>query len=214
MSDEMTRARSPLQAARRLAGCGPVLLAAAALVAPAFPATEARAVTDTAPGQDIQLPDNELIDAARDGDVGAIHLAIMRGLSPNDSGIDNIPALIVATSGGHLPAVRYLLENGARPDLRARDGRTALSVAAQMGRADIATVLLDAGADPNQVAENKDTPLMIAVRARRTNIVLVLIARQADLEDTDITGRTPLDFAEEHHFDDIAAILRKAASGG
>jgi ankyrin repeat protein len=203
MGDQLIRVLSRVVAGFFVAAC---LVALAA--APAW------SVDDTEPGSNIRLPDNDMIEAARDGDVDAIHLAIMHGLSPDDSGVDFVPALIVATDYGHADAVRYLLKQGAHPNLKARDGRTALAVAAQAGRVDIASMLLDAGADPNQVAQNRDTPLLIAVRAHRTSVVQVLLDHKVDTEDTDVTGRSALDLAEEHNFDDISAILRRAENGG
>jgi ankyrin repeat protein len=174
----------------------------------------AHAVTDTLPGQNMKLPDNAIIEAAREGDVAGIRDAIMSGIPADDGGIDFVPAIVVATDYNHLDAVKYLLKRGANPNRKARDGRTALAVAAQAGRSSIATVLLDNGADPDLVAENGDTPLFIAVRAHRTSIVQLLLAHNASVEDTDVTGRTALDLAQEHNFDDIAALLRAAESRG
>jgi ankyrin repeat protein len=212
MGDQLTRVFNPDRRFGNRAAYGFFVLSVLTLCAMGLPGT-ARAVEDTTPGSNIRLPDNDMIEAARDGDVDAIHLAIMHGLSPDDSGIDFVPALIVATDYGHADAVRYLLKQGAHPNLRARDGRTALAVAAQAGRADIANVLLDGGADPNQVAQNRDTPLLIAVRAHRPAVVQALLDHKVDIDDTDVTGRTALDLAEEHNYDDIAALLRKAENG-
>jgi hypothetical protein len=188
------------------------LLAAVLAAGCALAAFPAHAVSDAPPGQNMQLPDNNLIEAARAGDVRGLHVAILGGLSPDDSGIDKVPAIIVATGYGHLDAVKYLLSRGAHPNYRARDGRTALSVAAQSGRADIAEALLAGGADPDQIADNRDTPLFIAVRARRTAIVQLLIRYNADLEMTDVTGRTALELADERHFTDIVNGLRQAGA--
>lgn len=174
----------------------------------------ARAVQDTPPGQNMKLPDNDLIEAARDGDVPGIRDALMHGLPVDDGGVDFVPAIVVATDYNHLDAVKYLLSRGANPNRKARDGRTALSVAAQAGRGTIVTILLENGADPDLVAQNGDTPLFIAVRAHRTSVVQILLEHKVDIGDTDVTGRTALDLAQEHNFDDIAALLRQAETGG
>ena len=50
------------------------------------------------------------------------------------------------------------------------------------------------------------------MRARRTAIVKLLLDHNADFSDTDITGRTLLDLAEERHYDDIAQLLRDAGA--
>lgn len=207
MGDQMTRFFQPV----------PAVAFAFALVLAAFGASAARAAEDTTPGQNMRLPDNDMIEAAREGDIPGIRDALMHGIPVDDGGIDFVPAIIVATDYNHADAVKYLLSRGANPDRKARDGRTALAVAAQAGRSNIVSLLLDNGADPNLVAQNSDTPLFIAVRAHRTAVVQLLIQHKADIGDTDITGRTALDLAEEHHFDDIASVLRTAErseSGG
>ncbi|MES1991807.1 MAG: ankyrin repeat domain-containing protein [Pseudomonadota bacterium] len=164
------------------------------------------------PGQNMTLPDNDLIDAAAAGDIGAMRNALMRGIPADDGGIDYVPAIVVAANNGHLDAVLFLLSKGANPNRKARDGRTALSVAARNGNTGIASLLLDAKADPNLIADNGDSPLFIAVRSRRTAIVKLLIDHKVDLTDTDITGRTALDEAEERNFNDIAQLLRDAGA--
>jgi ankyrin repeat protein len=205
MGDEMTRMF------RRFGPMALLLAGVLGLASAGLGVDAARAAANSAL-DNMSLPDNELIEAARDGDVPGIRNAIMHGLTPDDGGIDGTPALIVATERGHLDAVKYLLEKGAHPNHKDRDGRTALAAAAQSGRADIARALLDGGASPNLVAQNKDTPLLIAVRAHRVGVVQVLLAHNVDVEDTDVTGRTALDVAEEHNFNDIASLLRAAES--
>lgn len=164
------------------------------------------------PGQNMRLPDNSLIEAAARGDIAGIRNALMRGIPVDDGGVEYVPAIIVATANNQAEAVTYLLEQGANPDRKARDGRTALSAAAQSGNARITAILLNAKANPNLIADNGDSPLFIAVRGRRVAIVQQLLAHNVDLADTDITGRTALDEAEERHFDEIAQMLRDAGA--
>lgn len=206
MGDEMTRIFRRFRSALALTA----LAFSLTVLGTGFVVPSAHAASDNSALDNMSVPDNDMIEAARDGNVSGIRDAIMRGLSPDDTGIDGVPALIVATERGHGDAVRFLLEKGAHPNHKARDGRTALAAAAQLGRADIARTLLDGGANPNLVAQNRDTPLLIAVRARRLNVVQVLLAHKVDVEDTDVTGRTARDYAEEHNYADIAALLHDA----
>lgn len=204
MSDQVTRAKKVSGAA--LSG---ILAIGVALFAWA---PSAQAADEIFTGQNMSLPSSNLTDAARDGDLDGLRNTLLRGIPPDDGGIEGVPALVVATINNHLDAVKLLLEHGANPNRKARDGRTALSVATQHGRTTIVSTLLQAGANPNQIADHGDAPLFIAVRARRTTIVQMLLDYDADIEDTDITGRTVLDLAEERHYDDIAQLLRKAGA--
>jgi ankyrin repeat protein len=214
MSDQVTRGAAPVggrSAGRRLSGIVATLLLAVAMLALTPPG--AFAGDDIFPGQNVKLANDDLVVAARDGDVDGVRDALMRGIPPDDGGIGNVPALIVATENNHGDVVRYLLDHGANPNRKAPDdGRTALSVAAQAGRINLVSMLLAAKADPNLVADHGDTPLFIAVRARRTAVVQMLLGYNVDLEDTDITGRTALELAEERHYDEIARILQNAGT--
>ena len=179
MGDQMTRGHETAETCP-LAALSVILAVFALILAVALPglATEARAASEIMPGQDVQLPDNDLIEAARDGDVDGVDRAIRAGISPDDTGIGQVPAIVVAAERNHLEVVKFLLEKGANPNRPARDGRTALSVAAQGGRERIVTALLDHGADPNLLADHGDTALFIAVRAHRSTIVQMLLTNQ------------------------------------
>lgn len=161
-------------------------------------------------GPSSYLIDNDTVQAARTGDNEALKTDLVKGVSPNESGSDNIPMLLLAVGNGHLSTVKLLLQYGADPDRRAPDGTTALSMAALSGRADIATALLDAGADPDKPGANRDVPLLIATRANNPAVVEALIQHGVDLTETDVTGRSALDLAEENHLREIAELLRAA----
>ncbi|PKQ02242.1 MAG: hypothetical protein CVT73_19300 [Alphaproteobacteria bacterium HGW-Alphaproteobacteria-12] len=154
--------------------------------------------------------DNDTVHAARTGDNETLKVDLVKGISPNESGRDRIPMMILAVGNGYLSTVKLLLEYGADPDRRAPDGTTALSMAALSGRADIAAALLEAGADPDKSGANREVPLLIATRANNLRVVEVLLQYNVDLGETDFTGRTALDLAEENHLRDIAGLLRNA----
>ncbi|MEQ8282635.1 MAG: ankyrin repeat domain-containing protein [Parvibaculum sp.] len=156
--------------------------------------------------------DNETVHAARTGNIEKLRTDLMKGVTPNEAGRDRIPMLILAVGNGHLAAVELLIEKGADPNRRAPDGTTPLSMAATVGRADIAEILLNGGADPNLLGNNRDAPLLIATRARNAAFVEALLRHNADLEETDVTGRTALDLAEENHYREIVSILRAAGA--
>jgi len=156
--------------------------------------------------------DNETVHAARSGDIEKLRTDLMKGITPNEAGRDRIPMLILAVGNGHLAVVELLLEKGADPNRRAPDGTTPLSMAATVGRADIAEALLNGGANPNLLGNNRDAPLLIATRARNAAFVEALLRHDVDLGETDVTGRTALNLAEENHYREIVSILRAAGA--
>ena len=156
--------------------------------------------------------DNDTVQAARTGDNETLRENLIKGISPNESGKDNIPMLILAAGSGHLSTVKLLLEYGADPDRRAPDRATALTIVSLANRADIAEALLEAGADPDKPGANREVPLLIATRARSSAIVEMLLRYGVDTGETDVTGRSALDLAEENHYRDIAVLLRTVAA--
>ncbi|MCF8469627.1 MAG: ankyrin repeat domain-containing protein [Parvibaculum sp.] len=155
--------------------------------------------------------DNDTVQAARTGDNETLREDLIKGISPNESGKDHIPMLILAAGSGHLSTVKLLLEYGADPDRRAPDRTTALTIASLSNRADIAEALLEAGANPDKPGANREVPLLIATRARSTAVVEILLRYGVDIGETDVTGRSALDLAEENHYSDISVLLRTVA---
>jgi ankyrin repeat protein len=156
------------------------------------------------------LKDNDLIEAAREGNLYGIIMAMDSGMSVNDRGRYRIPPIVVAAEAGQLEAVRLLLQKGAQIDMRAQDNLTALGAAISRDRADIVKVLLDAGADPNRLSADNEAPLIIAARAGSTVIVSLLLSAGADRYETDRTGRTALDWAQEKRFGQLISLLNKS----
>lgn len=163
-------------------------------------------------GPSSYMVDNETVHAARTGNNSKLQTELIKGISPNEAGRDRIPMLLLAAANGHLSTVQLLLEYGADPNRRSPDGSTPLSIVSLSGRADIADALLQAGADPNRAGSNRDLPLFIAVRARQSAIVEVLLRHGVDIQETDMTGRSALDLAEDNHYREIAAMLRAAGA--
>ena len=188
----------------------PRFAAALVLAAAFWAASPAMAIQPGGPTN--YMVDNDTVQAARTGDNETLRTDLIKGVSPNESGRDRIPMIILAVGSGHLSTVKLLLEHDADPDRRAPDGTTALSIAALSGRTDIAEALLLAGADPDRPGANREVPLLIATRARQTGMVEVLIRYGVDTSETDVTGRSALDLAEENHYRDIAALLRAAGT--
>lgn len=168
------------------------------LISPAFGQNEAPLI-----------PDNDMIEGARSGDIGQMEQGIMQGFAVNDQGRDGIPALIIATQNGRERAVRFLLEKGARPNLRSRKGDTALCIASRHGLQNIVELLLGFGADPNLYGRDFDIPLILATREKHRKIIEVLLRFGADIEETDNTGRTALDWARGLRDRRILRILQK-----
>jgi ankyrin repeat protein len=103
--------------------------------------------------------------------------------------------------------VVFLLEKGARVNQRDDDKRTALSIASRKNNFNLVSELIKFGANPDRSGPNKETPLIIASRFGNFEAVKALLEGGAYPDDTDLTGRTALQWAKIKHYKKIQDIL-------
>ena len=153
------------------------------------------------------------LEAARDGDLGALCALAAAGWEPSAARPDardrhGACALLWAAGSGHLAVVRWLVETQHCDPAtrRRRDGRGALHFAARNGRLEVARWLVDvAGCDIDgesgttngatdglaaNGARGSDTPLMLAVWQGHLDLAVWLHARGADASRENAYGCT------------------------
>ena len=105
-----------------------------------------------------------LADAARAGDIGAIHQLIGRGADPNEAaGNNNWTPLLHAIHTRQIGSVAALLDGGADINRAGGDGFTPLMMAAGYGYTNIVELLLRRGADPAITDSHGATALDLAL---------------------------------------------------
>ena len=87
----------------------------------------------------------ELIDAARDGDMDAARALVAVGTDVNEKRY-GYTALMRTAGNGHTDTVKALIAAGADVNAQDKDGNTALSLALENGHAETANMLSNAGA--------------------------------------------------------------------
>lgn len=107
---------------------------------------------------------NDLLYAAREGDLPQMETLFRKGADPNARGEQWWTPLTAAAERGQLPAVAWLLDHGAAVNQLEGGGNSALFYAAFQGHGDVADLLLRQGADPNLKGGGRQnlSPLMIA----------------------------------------------------
>ena len=90
--------------------------------------------------------DEQLIQAAKAGNVGLVKSLLDKGASVNAKAADGATPLIWAAGEGLLEVVRVLLERGADANMEAPGGERALIRAAVHDHLMVATVLIENGA--------------------------------------------------------------------
>ena len=105
-------------------------------------------------------PVDELLTAAKNGDVKAIKQALASGVEMDAKDRHDVTALFVAALFGRTDAAKLLINRGA--DIVAAkggDGSTALHVAAFFCYTDLVQLLLSKGAEINTTNDRSETPL-------------------------------------------------------
>jgi ankyrin repeat protein len=116
-----------------------------------------------------------------------------------------------AATEGDMEAVKQFIDEGADVNVKNKVGSTPLLYAAV--QKEIIELLIAKGADVNAKNNSGWTPLLMAVLGDRKEVIELLIAKGADVNAKDSRkdsrGETPLDWAIEKNYTEIAALLRK-----
>ena len=150
-----------------------------------------------------------VVSAVKSGTMEDLIYSIQVGSSPSELDFDEVPALLLAVDRGRLDMSLFLLNKGARVNQRDSRKRTALSIAARKNNISIINELINFGAKLDRYGENKETPLIIASRFGNYESVLALLKGGAYPDDTDLTGRTALQWAKIKHFKRIENALKE-----
>jgi ankyrin repeat protein len=147
----------------------------------------------------------ELLSAAKKGDVAAVKSLLLKGADVNAKTRYNQTPLMLAAMQGHVEVVKTLLEAGA--DLNVTDtfykSVTALSAAADRGHTEIVKLLLEKG------VKGKETALYIG--AQRGHAPVVKAALDAGGLSQESLDRA-LGFVDEAKSKEIAEMLKKAGA--
>lgn len=109
-------------------------------------------------------PNEDLLEAARQGDVPKVKAALDAGADVNyEMPGPGVTAIFLAASGGHVEVVRLLIKMKADVNASEKiDGRTVLIIASQEGRPEVVELLIKAGAKINMKDNNGHTALGMA----------------------------------------------------
>ena len=157
--------------------------------------------------------DEQLFDAARNGDAETIVALQAAGANPNVRNNDGWTPLHLAAQNSHAQAIAALQAAGAKPNARSNDGWTPLHLAAQNGHAQGIAALQAAGAKPNVRSNDGWTPLHLAAQNGHAQGIAALQAAGADPNVRNNDGFTPLHSAASNgHIETIAALLSSRAN--
>ncbi len=136
--------------------------------------------------------DRQLVAAAQAGDAAAVERLIGQGASPDARGLNETPALLLATHGNHVAAARALIAAGA--DVNAKDGirDSAYLYAGARGHLEILKLTLAHGADLNSTNRFGGTALIPACERGHVETVAELIRAGVAVDHVNRLGWTAL----------------------
>jgi ankyrin repeat protein len=136
----------------------------------------------------------ELVGAAKSGDVAEIERQIAAGADPNaDAGHGPGHPLRAAAENGHVAAIAALLKAGARVDGADSYGRTPLMFAAACGHTAAVDALVAAGADVHHADNGGNTALHRASANGRLDAARVLLEAGAKADVRNLFRKRPID---------------------
>jgi ankyrin repeat protein len=136
----------------------------------------------------------QLVAAARRGDVESLRRLVPGQVSPNVRDENGWTPLLGAVYGGHRAAASYLIGQRADVNFAAENGYTPLMAAALAGHAELVEVLLRQGAKVDLQSDDGSTALVNAVRNASPGAVSMLLRHGADPRLRTKKG-TPLSWA-------------------
>ena len=109
--------------------------------------------------------DEDLFNAAKNGNLGEVNKLLDKGVDPNKTIFNGETLLYIASQYNNLEVVEALLEKGADVDQATNNGETPLYIASQEGHSELVETLLKKGADPNKArTDTRETPIQVATR--------------------------------------------------
>jgi ankyrin repeat protein len=166
-------------------------------------------------GTDVSDKNDQLIQAAEDGNLTAAQAAIANGADVNTRLIGTT-ALMVASYQGHTDIVKLLLEKGVDVNSKATENNiTALFPASQNGHTEVVKLLLGKGADVNAKATSDGaTALWMASQNGHTEVVKLLLERGANVnvKKTDDDATALYVASQNGHTEVVKLLLEKGAN--
>lgn len=172
---------------------------------------------------------NDLIQAAKKGDINEVRRLISEGANVNAKDNDGWTPLHWAVKNNHSTTAEVLLDNGAGlitfesfqehyvwrkyQEIETEHCKNSLHLAARLGNLEAVEDLLGKGADVNAQNDIGKTPLHFAAENGYKEVVEALLDKDGiDVNAKDNDGKTPLHFAADNGHKEVVEVLLKGGA--
>ena len=114
---------------------------------------------------------DELVTAAREGDLSRVQELLKRGAAPDSTNAFGWPAIVVAAEKGKTPVVAALLDHKANVNARGRRQWTAIMQAAKNGHLDTVQLLASRGARIHEGNYSSEKPIDMAAGNGHADVI-------------------------------------------
>jgi len=150
----------------------------------------------------------DLMEAARDGNVERVRQCLQDGAEVNARDKDGTTPLMWTAAYGRADAMKTLLDRGASLETRDLYGWTALMRTSLHGSSDAMKALLERGADLEAKSQDGWTALMRVAYSNQAQAAGLLFQHGVNLDAKDHEGKTALDIAQENDHHVIVDLIR------
>ena len=156
-----------------------------------------------------------LIETVKTGNIESVQRLLSkksRSLNVNETDVEGLTSLMVATIANDSVMTEVLLNAGANPNIATPQGVTVLHLAAFHNRDRFCPLILAAGANPNVLDFRGQTPLHVSCQMGSTNVVSQLVGAGAFVNLNDRKGNPPIILAcGNRHLGALEELLEKGA---
>ncbi len=140
------------------------------------------------------MPEGNLIESARSGDIEAVRSQLDQGADVHRRDANGATALIAAAYGNHVEVVSLLVEAGADVNVKDQSEQSAYLIAtSEVGDdLDLLELTLDAGADVNAKDSFNGTGLIRAAHRGYVEIIRRLLETEIEVDHVNELGWTAL----------------------
>jgi ankyrin repeat protein len=156
----------------------------------------------------LNAQNGDVFEAARTNDVKTIEKFVQEGNDINVLNSSGYSLLILSVYNNNYEVATYLISQKANLNIQDSSGNSALMGACFKGYSSLVELLLIHKASPDLINYNKANALFFAATFGQVKCVEILLKYKINSHQTDVFGKTALEYAVNQENDAIISLLK------